>query len=535
MSGSRRENAVTAERHVLTPGAMIAGRYELQDLVSERLGSRNWRAHDHVLNRNVRIETLPIEDPRGENFLAAARASTKVTDHHFLRVLDLIENDCGHRAVVREWARAIPLSEVLRQSPLPSWRAATIVAEIAEALAHAHGHGIYHRRLTPHQVLLKESGAVRIVGLGVATALAPIDQQVSDAERESYERSDVQALGRLLYACLVSRWPGGHTDGLRAAPTEHGRLLRPRRVRAGVTRDVDAICDRILFDPPRNHLTPLTTAADIAHELRIVGDDEEIDALPIPNEPSSPDLLRLDPVIEPSGPPPGLAPPRPRPKAFEAPPPTRMERSRARLRSAARGDRGLVLLGALGTVAIVAVMALLVQQATTGDQAGDPDSSSATDAATTVLPVERAIDFDPQGADRAENPRLVDDALDDDPETGWYTSNYYSDPAFGRLKDGVGLVLDLGEAREVEQVQLRLHGAPTDLSILTAPSTQQETPTSVADLREVAVLDGAGEDAAIALPSGSYTRYVVVWLRSLPQVGDDEYRGEIRAVAIRGR
>lgn len=528
---------MSAERHVLAPGVMIAGRYELQDLVSERLGSSNWRAHDHVLNRNVRIEMLPIEDPRGDNFLAAARASTKVTDHHFLRVLDLIESDCGHRAVVREWARAIPLSEVLRQSPLPSWRAATIVAEVAEALAHAHEHGIYHRRLTPHQVLLKESGAVRIVGLGVATALAPIDKQVSDAERESYERSDVQALGRLLYACLVSRWPGGHTDGLRAAPTEHGRLLRPRRVRAGVTRDVDSVCDRILSDPPRHHQTPLTTAADIAHVLRLVGDEEENDVELLPSTPqSSPDLLRLDPVIEPSGPPPGLAPPRPRPKAFEPAPPTRMERGRARLRQAARGDRGLVLLGALGTVAIVAVMALLVQQATTGDgPAASPETSAPTESSATVLPIERAIDFDPQGADRSENARLVADALDDDPETGWYTSNYYSDPAFGRLKDGVGLVLDLGEATEVDQVQLRLHGAPTDLSILTTPSTQQDPPTSLSDLREVAVLDGAGEDAAIALPSGSYTRYVVVWLRSLPQVGDDEYRGEIRGVAVRGR
>ncbi|TSD55687.1 protein kinase family protein [Aeromicrobium piscarium] len=526
---------MTSERRALTPGVVIADRYELHDLVSERLGCSNWRAHDQVLNRNVRLELLPASDPRAANFLQAARESTRVTDHHFLRVLDLIEDDDGYHGIVREWARAVPLSQVLQEAPLPNRRAVTIIAEVADAIAHAHAHGVYHRRLTPHQILLKESGAVRIVGLGVATALAPADHQISEADKAGYERADVEAIGKLLYACLVSRWPGGHTDGLRAAPTEHGRLLRPRRVRAGVARDIDTVCDRILGQPPRHHQAPLTTAADIAHVLNLVGEDDE-PPLAFAGEArqSSPDLLRLDPVIEPSGPPPGLTPPRRRPKAFEPAPPTRAERGRARLRAAARGDRGLVLLGVLGTVTIVAVLALLVQQAT--HEGGPPlESTPTATAPTTVLPIDRALDFDPQGADRAENPQLVENALDDDAESGWYTSTYYGDPALGRLKDGVGLVLDLGRASQVEQVQLRLAGSPTDVSILTTPSTQQDPPSSLSELREVAVLDGAGEDAAIALPSDTYSRYVVVWLRSLPQVGNDEYRGEIRAVAVRGR
>ncbi|RLV57278.1 hypothetical protein D9V41_01110 [Aeromicrobium phragmitis] len=526
---------MTSERRALAPGVVLAGRYELHDLVSESLGASNWRAHDHILNRNVRVELLPSDDPRSGNFLQAARDSTKVTDHRFLRVLDLIEDDAGYHVIVREWARAVPLSSLLVQSPLPSRRAATVVAEVAQALAHAHEHGLYHRRLTPNQVLLKESGAVRIVGLGVATALAPVDQHVSAADLDSYERADIHAIGRLLYACLVSRWPGGHVDGLRAAPTEHGRLLRPRQVRAGVARDIDTVCDRILGDPPRHHEPPLTKASDIAHVLLLTGEDDDVDSEQLVHSPvSSPDLLRLDPVILPSGPPPGLAPPRRRPKAFEPPPPTRLERGRRRLREAARGDRGLVLLGVLGTVMIVAVLALLVAQST---RSTDPDGTPTPSASepARVVPVQTAIDFDPQGSDLEENPRLVDNAVDDDPESGWYTSTYYGDPAFGRLKDGVGLILDLGSPTQVEQVQLRLAGSPTDLSIMTAPSTMQQAPTSLDDLREVAVLDGAGQDAAIALPSGTYTRYVVVWLRSLPQVGTDEYRGEIRGVAVRGR
>ncbi len=134
-----------SERRALKSGVVLADRYELQDQVSERLGSVTWRALDLVLNRNVGVELIPSSDPRAPHFLEAARRSTLVTDARFLRVLDLLENQHGHHAVVREWAKAFGLNQVLAQAPVPSRRAAHIVAEVAEALAHAHERGQYHR------------------------------------------------------------------------------------------------------------------------------------------------------------------------------------------------------------------------------------------------------------------------------------------------------------------------------------------------------------------------------------------------------
>lgn len=521
-----------SDRRPHVSGDVLASRYELADLVSESLGASNWRAVDRILHRNVRVELLPADDPRGENFLEAARLSTTVTDHRFLRVLDLLQDEDGVHVVVREWAKATPLSLLLAQSPLPNRRASAIVAEVAESLAHAHDRGLVHRRLTPHQVLLKESGAVRIVGLGVATALAPADHQDSDDDLAAYRAADVQALGKLLYACLVSRWPGGHVDGLRAAPTEHGHLLRPRQVRAGVLRDVDLVCDRIL--EPRRHRDPLTTAAEIARELYEIGDfeDEHFDE-PLGYDVTSPDLLRLDPVIEPSGPPPGLEPPRRRPKVFEPRPPTRRERVGARLQSMTHGDRALILLGLVTGVALLVIMGVLVGREI--EREGDPFSQSAPDTPVSVLPIDRAIDFDPQSDDGRENPDQVSLVIDDDPATGWTTSTYFNRADLGGLKDGVGVVLDLGRVRAVEQVRLTLRGAPTDLSILTTPSSISTPPRDLSGLRELTTLNGAGEDVSVAFPGQTRTRFVVVWLRSLPAVGEGEYRGEIRQATVRGR
>ncbi len=520
-----------SSRRTLVSGDVIAERYHLQDLVTERLGSVTWRAHDSILSRNVGLELIPSDDPRADRFLDAARGSTVVTDPRFLRVLDLLTDEYGHHLIVREWARAFPLNAVLAQSALPSWRAAAVVAELAEALANAHELGQFHRRLTPHQVLLKDSGAVRLVGLGVATALAPAGGVTDPPDPAQLERLDVQGLGKILYACLVARWPGGHVDGLRAAPTEHGRVLRPRQVRAGVDREVDAICDRILGTPPVQHRKPLTTAADVAHELRRVLtrlDPHDTAG----NDTTSPDLVRYDPVIEPLGPPPGLEPPRRRPKAYEPAPPTALERRKAQARQLTKGERGLVLLGSVGALLILLVIAFLVGRQGNAPAADDDGGSPTGDVS--MVQISDVTDFDPLG-DSSESPRDVDLVLDGDPETGWQTSTYRGRADLGGLKDGVGLVLDLGATRQLDSVRLTLAGAPTSLEILTASPGTDGAPTSLSSLSSVASVQDAGTDVTVSLPAGTVTRYVVVWMTSLPQVGDGEFRGEIREVRVDGR
>lgn len=519
------------DRRLLASGDVLADRYELQDLVTEKLGSSTWRAHDNILNRNVGIEMLPSSDPRGDHFIQAARESTTVTDPRFLRVLDLIESEKGHNLIIREWARAFPLDQLLLQSPLPNRRAATVVAEVAEALAHAHEMGVYHRRLTPHQVLLKQSGAVRVVGLGVASALSPVGTPESVADLQAYEQNDVQALGKLLYACLVSRWPGAHTDGLRAAPTEHGRLLRPRQVRAGVSRDIDTVADRILGDPPRHHEAPLRTAHVIANTLRLVGEDETIhDDQPSLSRMSSPDLLRLDPVIVPAGPPPGINPPRRRPKAHEPAPPTTFERNVERARHATKGDRALVLLGIMGAILLVTIIAFLVGRSSS--DVADPIDNSSPERA---LPLAGATDFDPQGEDGSENPELAKFVVDGDVATGWRTSSYFGSEKLGGLKDGVGVVVDLGGPRQVSSVRVRLSGIPTSFAVYSSVPELNGAPKTLRSLRRIAVVSKAGTDSTVTLPAGTLTRHVVIWLTELPEESEGAYRGEIREITVRGK
>ena len=99
----------------------------------------------------------------------------------------------------------------------------------------------------------------------------------------------------------------------------------------------------------------------------------------------------------------------------------------------------------------------------------------------------------------------------------------------------MGLVLDLGGVREVDSLRLRLAGEPTSIQVYTTSEDTTRAPRSLSDLNRVAGLDAAGADASISLPAGVLTRYVVVWLTSLPEVEPGVFRGEIRDVVVRGR
>lgn len=96
-------------------------------------------------------------------------------------------------------------------------------------------------------------------------------------------------------------------------------------------------------------------------------------------------------------------------------------------------------------------------------------------------------------------------------------------------------MFDLGGPREVDSLRIQLGGSPTDLSIYIASPDAVRVPRALKDVRQVAMLDGAGVDASLSLESGEVTRYVVVWLKRVPEVDPGAFRGEIREVVVRGR
>jgi len=522
------EDGVHAQ--TLTAGMQLAGRYQIEDLVGETHRAQMWRAEDDVLNRSVSVQVIGGQDPASETFLVAARRATAVEDPRFLRVLDAArENDYAY--VVREWASGVSLDNVLRAGPLSAVRSISVVREVAEAVAAAHRAGVQHRRIDPARILVTDGGAIRLLGLATDQALhAPADDV--EGSSDLGERSDVTALGSLLYACLVARWPSQRDGSLPAAPTEHGRLLRPRQVRAGVDPATDAVCDRILDIGARHGDDGLRTADEVARELGVlVPLDETTGSFAPPAGEDDETIPRgVIPVVPAAnGPPPAVN---------RLPPPRTTQRTPvASVPAAPRrrtGARLLVWAAIVLLAGLVAVFALLVLPAGVPGPGGadtGADSRAAQAAGSRALSIADVQDFDPLG-NGSENPDTVANTFDGDPDTAWTTVGYYSE--LNLQKAGVGLRVDLGEAQEVSKVDLRLVGRPSTIEVYAAPAGNSTPPESVEDLELLGESKRAGTTVSLPVRPTFETQYVVVWLTAIPEVEAGTRRGSVAEITVRG-
>jgi len=80
-------------------------------------------------------------------------------------------------------------------------------------------------------------------------------------------------LAAILYAAMTGRWAGYSPSSLPAAPMDQHGPLRPRQVRAGVPRDIDGLCRRVLREEGFDHSLPIERASEVEAALNdIVGD-----------------------------------------------------------------------------------------------------------------------------------------------------------------------------------------------------------------------------------------------------------------------
>jgi hypothetical protein len=190
-----------------------------------------------------------------------------------------------------------------------------------------------------------------------------------------------------------------------------------------------------------------------------------------------------------------------------------------------------VVLSALLLVAVVVVVGLKLSGG--GQGGGAPaargGSGGSSPSAGTPVKIADVSDFDPQGNPPRENPDLAPLAIDGHPGTSWHTSTYFDQ--FPKLKTGVGLLLDLGHPASVGEVRVRLEGRPTSLEVLAAPGAHH-APTTTRGLRTVATRKDAGTKVDLSLTKPVTTRWLVIWLTSLPRVSGG-YEGTVSEVAVR--
>jgi hypothetical protein len=461
-------------------------------------GISTWHATDELLARPVGMYLIPEDHELAEAVIRAARAAATFEDARFVRILDAVKRG-GTVHVVYEWLpEARPLSEVLaHDGPLDPMNAQQMITDAADALALAHAAGLAHLRLQPDTVLLTPTGQVKIFGLCVEAAL-------HSTSATDPARADTRALGRVLHAALTAKWPEGEAFGLAAAPYENGAICTPRQVRAGVPDAVDAIVDRVLNAHPRVG-TPLRSPAELAAELR---------QLPRPRPAAGP------------GPAPDATGPMATVNHILAPFPS--ADGGWKPSAATRG----VQIGVIG-VLVVGLVLLSWQIVRAVGSDGNADALPSTGPLQLVR-IADVRDFDPPpGGDGQENGDQVSLALDGNPDTAWHTDKYTT-ATFGKLKPGVGLVLDLGRVQTVRQVKLIFPRDGSSVEIRAVNANATDPPTDLASYLVADSEQDLGTEETLRLSFATRTRFLLIWLTKLPHDPAGGYRGGISEVSVSG-
>ncbi|MEU6424311.1 protein kinase [Microbispora sp. NPDC046973] len=204
---------------------VLGGRYRLTSPIAAGGMGEVWRADDELLGREVAIKLLGRhvagDATFRDRFRSEARITAALTDPGIAQVFDYGESD-GLAYLVMELVRGEPLSAILaRNGTLGPDVTLDIVEQTARGLHAAHRAGVIHRDVKPGNLLVTESGQVKITDFGIARALeaAPLTATgtiLGTAQYVSPEQasgttltpaSDVYSLGVVAYECLAGRPP----------------------------------------------------------------------------------------------------------------------------------------------------------------------------------------------------------------------------------------------------------------------------------------------------------------------------------------
>lgn len=536
-------------------GSLLAGRYRLEEQLTQSDTSSLWRGVDTTLDRQVAIRL--VSPKTAAETLDAARRAALVDDHRLVRLLDVAQQTsliAGAQAqqtyVVSEWIEGKSIADLLRdEGPLPADRVRTLIGEAAEALAVAGQQGLHHLALDPTSVLVATDGSVRVHGLAVDAAARGGAQPTGTAA----DRVDAVGLVALIYAGLTGRWPlttSSHHEPLDTAPMLGNSPVPPTEIVSGIPADLNRLCT-VTFGAGAQTPDGPTSPAELADQLRPWTDRYEPGAS---NRRLAEDL-RLAPARPATRFPVALTPTDlrlPQEPAEEsestAPQPTLTPAQEAEpelladnreddddlyplptAQPASRPARRRFAWLPLAVVAVLVVVGLVLAYTSLndGDQAPAAQQTTSQAATTSAAPagatpvIAEVSAFDPE-ADNHENDEQASLAADGDATTFWRSSRYNS-AALGNLKSGVGLLVRLQQSSSISKVSVGVGGEGGTVEIRTATGASL-------DGSQVVASGPAGTLEKTFAPALT-TQYLIIWFTELPTV-DGQYRAQVSEITV---
>ena len=268
---------------------MLSGRYE----VLKRVGSGGmadvYMAKDHKLNRNVAVKVLKSEYVEDEKFLrkfeTEAQAVARLSHPNIVNIYDVGIED-GINYIVMELAEGITLKEYIRKKGyLTPKETVEISTQIASAISHAHKNHIIHRDIKPQNILVSDTGIIKVTDFGIAkatssntvtstaTAMGSVHYISPEQAKGRFcdEKSDIYSLGITMYEMVTGHVPFDHENGVTIALMHlQNEITPPSQIRDGIPDSLEKIILKCTMKKPEERYQ---TADELITDLRLVFED----------------------------------------------------------------------------------------------------------------------------------------------------------------------------------------------------------------------------------------------------------------------
>lgn len=242
-----------------------------------------YQAYDPNLKRHIALKIinhLMANDKQKKRFEREASMMAKLNHPNIIKIFDIGEEQ-GHHFFTMELLEGTGLSKLMEENmPLP--QLLKILIKATEAVQYAHEQGIVHRDLKPANIIVEKDADPKVMDFGLAKEVEKADglsqtqdlvgtpeymspEQAGGKGRGTDTRSDIYALGAILYQMLVGRPPFTGTNTINVLyQIAFQEPIPPSRIYPQVSRDIEAVCLKAL---EKNRDRRYQSAHEFAMEL----------------------------------------------------------------------------------------------------------------------------------------------------------------------------------------------------------------------------------------------------------------------------
>ncbi len=277
-------------------GKVINERYELQEVIGSGGMAVVYKGFDRLMNRFVAFkllkESLKYDDEIVEKFNTEAKASAGLSHQNIVTCYDVGQYE-GLGFIVMEYIDGKTLKEYINENKPVKWQTACEIAiQIADALSVAHEHGIIHRDIKPHNILINNENVAKVADFGIAravssdtvvaggSALGSVHYISPEQARGGYvdASSDIYALGVVLYEMLTGALP---IDGDNAVSIALKKLeedpVNPKVINLDIPQELDAV---VMKAVSREQHSRYKTADEFKADLKALLNEDSMHIIP---------------------------------------------------------------------------------------------------------------------------------------------------------------------------------------------------------------------------------------------------------------